>query len=164
MNVLSDRYWRVIRFRETDAAGVVYFGELLGFCHEAYEDALAKAGVDIRSFFSKDGCSKDGCSKDGVAEAADNKEGLRQLAIAIPIVHTEADFFRPMFCGDRIAISLLPKQLAPHSFEIAYEVFSEDEQKIAKASTRHVAIQVDNRRRCPLPSYLIDWIASFDEY
>ena len=149
-NVLSDRYWRVIRFRETDAAGVVYFGELLGFCHEAYEDALAKAGVDIRSFFSKE----------GVAEAAKDGE-LRQSAIAIPIVHTEASFFKPMFCGDRIAISLLPKQLTPHSFEITYAVFSKNE-KVAEASTRHVAIQTDNRRRCPLPDYLANWIASFD--
>ena len=155
-NVLSDRYWRVIRFRETDAAGVVYFSELLGFCHEAYEDALAKAGVDIRSFFSKE----------GVAEAAKDGE-LRQSTIAIPIVHTEADFFKPMFCGDRIAISLLPKQLTPHSFEIAYEVFSEngsEDEKVARASTRHIAIQIDNRRRCPLPDYLTDWIASFDRH
>lgn len=141
----------MVRFKETDAGGVVYFAELLSFCHEAYEDALAKAGIDVRTFFSKE----------GKAEESPLAEEQSQIRIAVPIVHTEADFFKPLFCGDRIAISLVPKQLTPHSFEIAYEVFSHSEQKIANALTRHVAIRVDCRDCCPLPDYLTTWIASF---
>lgn len=144
MRDLSDNYLRVVRFQETDAGGVVYFAELLGFCHEAYEDSLAKAGVDVRAFFSGSGLA----DEDG-----------DQLAIAVPIVHAEADFFKPMFCGDHISISLMPARLTPNSFEVAYEVFSRDGQKVAKALTRHVAIWVDSRRRCPLPKYLMRWIA-----
>ena len=46
-------YTRTIRFHETDAAGVVYFANLLTLCHEAYEAALAEAGLDVKSFFFK---------------------------------------------------------------------------------------------------------------
>ena len=101
-----DSYSRVVRFGETDAAGVVYFAELLRFCHEAYEDGLAQVGVDVRAFFSGS----------GVAEG--------DYAIAVPVVHAQADFYRPMFCGDRITIDLRPKQLGADSFEIVYDVFS----------------------------------------
>ena len=147
------RYSRVIRFRETDAGGVVYFAELLAFCHEAYEAALAATGLDVRAFFSRDG-------------AAFEERGY---AIAVPIVHTQADFFKPMFCGDRITITLSPRQLTPNSFEISYAAFGDvgDEStapKIAQALTRHVCIKTTERRRCQLPEALVAWIDSLSEH
>ena len=45
-------YTRSIRFHETDAAGVVYFANVLVLCHEAYEASLAAAGIDLGEFFS----------------------------------------------------------------------------------------------------------------
>lgn len=148
MENLSGGYSRVVRFGETDAGGVVYFAELLGFCHEAYEDGLAAAGIDVRAFFSGEGTSL----------------GERGYAVAVPIVHARADFYRPMFCGDRLTFSLLPKLLTSDSFEVTYEVFGSGEsangRKVAEALTRHVAIRMDNRRRCPLPDYLTNWIAA----
>ena len=150
MKNLSDGYSRVVRFGETDAGGVVYFAELLGFCHEAYEDGLAVAGVDVRAFFSGKGTDLT----------------KRKYAVAVPIVHVQADFYRPMFCGDRITISLTPKLLTPDSFEVAYKVFGSGESatdRVAEALTRHVAIRTDNRRRCPLPDYLTNWIAAQSE-
>ncbi len=132
-------YARVIRFHETDAAGVVYFARLLTLCHEAYEASLAAVGIDLRAFFS---------SADGVA---------------VPVVRAEADFLQPIFCGDVIAISLTPKQLSPHSFEIAYTITKADSPKpLAQAATRHVCIRTDKaegaRRRRPLTAALEDWI------
>ena len=144
VGVVAHSYSRVVRFGETDAGGVVYFAELLGFCHEAYEAALARAGVDVRAFFS-------------AAGVVEEREG-EVFGVAVPIVRTEADFFRPMFCGDRITISLVPQILSSDSFEVVYEVFSQKEQTMAKALTRHVSIRVDSRRRCPLPICLINWL------
>ncbi|MFZ9683665.1 MAG: 1,4-dihydroxy-2-naphthoyl-CoA hydrolase, partial [Cephaloticoccus sp.] len=43
-------YERTIRLAETDAAGIVYFANYLGLCHEAYEAALAAAGLPVQSF------------------------------------------------------------------------------------------------------------------
>ncbi|MGB7087821.1 MAG: thioesterase family protein, partial [Phormidesmis sp.] len=103
---MSFVYARVIRFHETDAAGVVYFANLLTLCHEAYEAALAEAGVDLKQFFSSARSSGDDSNEKG--------------GIAVPVVHAEADFYRPLFCGDAIAIILMPTQLTLHSFEIAY--------------------------------------------
>ena len=45
---MSFAYSRTIHFADTDAAGVVYFARYLSICHEAYEEALAAAGIDMK--------------------------------------------------------------------------------------------------------------------
>ena len=129
-------YSRSIRFSETDAAGVVYFANVLTFCHEAYEASLIASGIDVRSFFS-------------------DKE------IAVPIVHAEVDFFKPMFCGDPITIALTPKLLRPSEFEIAYHLYHKlPHQPIGKALTRHVCIRPETRSRQELSPDLFHWLHS----
>ncbi len=133
-------YSRVIRFHETDAAGVVYFANLLTLCHEAYEAALAAADIDLQVFFSD----------------ADET--------AVPIIHTEADFYQALRCGDAISVVVKPKQLSPHSFEVAYAIWGQSavaesaEKPLVSALTRHVCINVHSRRRHALTPALVDWI------
>lgn len=129
-------YSRSIRFSETDAAGVVYFANVLTFCHEAYEASLIASGIDARSFFS-------------------NQE------IAVPIVHAEVDYFKPMFCGDEITIALVPNVLEPSEFEISYKLLNQ--QSIAKALTRHVCIDPKTRSRQNLIPELLHWLNGLKE-
>ena len=124
---------RTIRFQDTDAAGVVYFAQVLSICHEAYEESLRQTGIDIKAFFSRG-------------------------AIAVPITHTEADFRRPLMCGDSITIRCIPQQTSPHGFEVRYTVLGESGQVSATASTRHVCIDTTNRQRHPLIPELTQWL------
>ncbi|MEA5534834.1 thioesterase family protein [Crocosphaera sp. XPORK-15E] len=128
-------YNRIIRFSDTDAAGVVYFASLLSICHEAYENALETAGIDLKTFF-------------------------QNIDVAVPIVHAEIDFYQPLFCGDRLQISLIPTQLNDTEFEIAYEILnpSKSDLCVAKAKTKHVSINPLIRKRTPLTSSLIQWL------
>lgn len=126
---------RVVRFRDTDAAGVVYFGAVLDFCHEAYERSLAAAGLDLRTFFSSQG-------------------------YGVPIAQAEVKFLRPLFCGDRLTIALTPQQTAPHRFEITYDLFLADDRDrpVGHARTRHVCIDAPTRSPLDLPPELINWL------
>lgn len=127
-------YPRTIRFQDTDAAGVVYFSNVLAICHEAYEESLAVAGIKLRLFFS-------------------------DPAVAIPIAHASVDLFQPMFCGDRQVISLTPKQLSNHKFEISYQIHLEGaDRPVGKGYTRHVCIDPLNRTRQELPAIMIEWL------
>ncbi|MBD2316870.1 acyl-CoA thioesterase [Phormidium tenue] len=130
-------YDRTIHFRDTDAAGVVYFANGLSICHEAYEASLAASGIELKSFF-------------------------RGGAIAVPITHASIDFFKPMFCGDRIVVSLVKTLLSPDSFQIEYQLFlgleSDEKKAIASALTKHVCINPTTRKRCNLSQDLIKWI------
>lgn len=128
-------YQKTIYLSDTDAAGVVYFANIFRICHQAYEEILGRSGVNLKTLMSPTG-------------------------LVLPIVHSSADFFRPLFCGDRIEIQLTPKQLSETEFEIVYQVFSlPTPQKIlARAITRHVCIQAENRQRSPLPEEILQWI------
>ena len=132
---MSFTFPRTIRLSDTDAAGVVYFANVLAICHEAYEESLATAGIDLKTFVS-------------------NSE------TAIPIVHCSVDFFRPMFCGDQLLIELTTQQRSENEFEIAYSLVgtSSQEQLLAKAITRHVCINLRSRTRTELPEAIAQWL------
>ena len=128
-------YHRTIRLADTDAAGVVYFASVLSICHEAYEEALTQAGVNFGDFF-------------------------QQPTVAIPIVHGEIDFFRPIYCGDRLIVQLYPQLVNENNFEVAYEVLAAASPEIclAKAMTRHVCIDLASRRPTPFPPSVRQWL------
>jgi len=132
-------YTRTVRFRDTDAAGVVYFANVLAMCHEACEESLSQAGINLKSFFTNP-------------------------AVTIPIVHASVDFLRPMFCGDLLLIQLKTGQISSNEFEITYEVFTVAVDKVvAKAVTRHVCIDPTSRKRKELPREVVQWLRQLGE-
>ncbi|MBW4666765.1 MAG: acyl-CoA thioesterase [Cyanomargarita calcarea GSE-NOS-MK-12-04C] len=125
-------YERTVRFQDTDAAGVVYFTNVLAICHEAYEESLAASGINIKDFFTNP-------------------------SVAFPIVHANVDFFRPMFCGDKLVIRLIPQKLGVDKFEINYEILVAD-LVVTKAITRHVCIDANTRSKRELTSKMMEWV------
>jgi 1,4-dihydroxy-2-naphthoyl-CoA hydrolase len=145
---MSFTFARTVCFRDTDAAGVVYFANVLSMCHEAYEASLAAAGIDLRIFFSPT---------------------FQPVPIAIPIVHASVDFRRPMYCGDRLLIDVSPQQLSEHAFAIEYEIFAESDrsasemletqrQVLSKATTRHTCIDPVARSKRDLTPEIKQWL------
>jgi 1,4-dihydroxy-2-naphthoyl-CoA hydrolase len=127
-------YKRTIRFQDTDAAGVVYFANILVICHEAYEDSLKKAEINLKTFFVNPN-------------------------FAIPIVHASVDFRFPLFCGDQILIESNPEIINENSFKIQYQIgLDNSDQLIAEATTKHICINPKTRQRQPLPPEIINWL------
>lgn len=125
-------YDYTVRFRDTDAAGVVYFANVLNICHDAYEASLEASGINLQQFFTKP-------------------------VVAFPIIHANVDFFRPMLCGDKLAIKLTAKKLDTHKFEINYEVFV-DNILVSKAITKQICIDASSRSKLDLPRDIISWL------
>lgn len=124
-------YFRVIRLADTDAAGVIYFSNLLAICHEAYEDYLTSSGIMFQHL-------------------------VYHGTIALPIVHGEIDFYKPIKCGDRILIEVTPQIIKSNKFEIGYRVIKELETDLtlAIAKTRHVCIDKKTRQRVDFPDII----------
>jgi len=127
---------RTVRFGDTDAAGVMYFPQLLHWCQEAYEESLERFGIAAAEVFPQPGSCPE---------------------IALPIVHCSADFFKPLVCGDPLAIALEPRRLDPGSFEIHYR-FSSNGTAVAQGLTRHLAISTGQRERRELPAAINRWL------
>lgn len=130
-------YNRTVRFQDTDAAGVVYFANVLAMCHEACEESLAASNINLKAFFSNP-------------------------TVTIPIVHASVDFLRPMFCGDHLLIHLMTKQRSGNEFEIAYQILVAD-KLVAKAITQHVCIDPVGRIRKEMPVDIIQWLHRWGE-
>ncbi|MEI6442731.1 MAG: thioesterase family protein [Nostocales cyanobacterium ELA583] len=125
-------YYYTVRFQDTDAAGVVYFANILKICHEAYEVSLVASSINLKSFFTNP-------------------------SVGFPIVHANVDFLRPMYCGDNVVISLLAEKIGLDKFEITYKIIVDD-VIVAKAITRHVCIDVSSRTKQELPDYINNWL------
>ena len=128
-------YQRRIYLSDTDAAGVVYFAKGLEICHQAYEESLAAAGIDLNQI-------------------------IRTGTYALPIVHAEIDFLRPLFCGDTVRVSLEPSLINNSEIAIAYQISSIDnsDRILVKAETRHVCINPRIRQRIDLPPAILKWL------
>ncbi|HVU33270.1 MAG TPA: thioesterase family protein [Opitutaceae bacterium] len=130
-------YTRRIRLADTDAAGVVYFARTLSLCHEAYEEALAAAGVNLSDLLGAGG-------------------------IVVPIAKSEAEYLRPLQAGDRVRITATPELLTEHSFAIRFEIHraGTPEKLAARVRTEHVCTSPARRARAALPSALAAWVAA----
>jgi len=149
-------YERTIRLADTDAAGVVFFARTLALCHEAYEAALAAAGCPVQDFLGT------------------------QSDTLIPISRVSADYLRPLFCGDRVRITLRPTRLSENSFAIDYDLVRLGDamppanvsgataapqpqqaaraKVAARARSEHVCTSRSERSRTPLPEPLAAWV------
>jgi 1,4-dihydroxy-2-naphthoyl-CoA hydrolase len=128
-------YLRTVHFADTDAAGVVFFANFLAICHEAYEEALAAHGIELKTFFAEN-------------------------AVIVPIMKSEADYLRPLFCGDKLRITVSPTLLSENSFEIRFQIVKLGlvEKVSARVHTVHVCTSPKKKARAPLPPALRKWL------
>ncbi|WP_373542503.1 acyl-CoA thioesterase [Chamaesiphon sp.] len=135
---MSFSYEYTIQLRDTDAAGVVYFANIISICHVAYEASLIAANINLKLLVN-------------------NQE------FAVPITHVSADFFKPLYCGDRVIIHLTPRSIDSCRFEIKYQLLSPESLVIATAVTKHITIAPQTRKRRELTVSLNQWLSQWGE-
>ena len=130
---------RTVRFGETDAAGVVHFLQLFRWCHEAWEESLETYGIVLQDIFPT------------------NQINTSQLDVALPVVHCEANYFKPLYVGDFINIELYPKKQNDYSFILRFE-FKKNGEKIGMTQIKHVSINPLTREKCLLLKQINLWL------
>ncbi len=130
---------RIVRFGETDSAGVIHFYQLFRWCHESWEESLAKYGLNASDIFP----------------SLLNKDN--EPLIALPIVHCKADFLKPLKTGDHIQIELSPIKIAVGSFQVETK-FKCDNETVAQGLVRHQAINSQTRLSCELSTEINSWL------
>src|SRR4051812_10833305 len=132
---MPSTYHRTVYFADTDAAGVVFFANYLTICHEAYEESLAAAGINLKDFFASTG-------------------------VVVPVVKSEAEYLRPLTCGDKLKITCTPALLSENSYALRFELtrIGSVEKLAARVRTEHVCTSPEKRTRAPLPPALAAWV------
>ena len=121
-----------VRFDEIDRAGIAYFGDVLKYCHHAYEELMAKVVGDLEAWFA----------------AAD---------WGMPLVHCEADYKRPNAFGDRLTIELDVSRMGKSSVTFAYRVTCGDELR-ATVQLVHAFVDLQSFAPIPAPQAFMDGI------
>ena len=118
-----------VALHDTDAAGVLFYGHLFRHAHDAYE-----------AFMAARGCPLPGLLDSGAA--------------ALPIVHAEADYRRPLRHGEAVVVHLSVLATGSGSFRLGYRFVGEEGTERAVAQTVHAAIDPDDGRAVALPEAL----------
>ncbi|HYJ33637.1 MAG TPA: thioesterase family protein [Candidatus Binatia bacterium] len=128
---MSVRASLLVRFQDVDAAGVLFFGRIYDYCHQAYEELWAAAGVDRAWIFS----------------GAD---------FLIPIAHSEADYKAPLRHGERVDVLVDVTHVGRASFHLAFRVTGPngDGDLRATAKTVHAFVARETMRPIPIPEEL----------
>ena len=143
MEKLNPKEWlwckRTVRFGETDAAGVVHFLELFRWCHEAWEESLEKYGIVLQDIFPTIHIN------------------ISQLDVSLPVVHCDANYFKPLFVGDSINTELYPEKINDSSFIIRFK-FKKNGEQIGLTNIKHVSINPITRKKCSLSKQINLWL------
>lgn len=132
------QYRFTVALPDTDAAGVLFFAHLFRHAHDAYEAWMSSLGFPLHAM-------------------------IRNGAVALPLVHAEADYSRALRHGDLVTVELSPAEVHPSRFTIGYR-FLTNGATAATASSIHVCIDASmqqdiedgGRRVRNLPKALLD--------
>jgi 1,4-dihydroxy-2-naphthoyl-CoA hydrolase len=104
-----------VRFQHTDPAGIVFFANILVYCHEAYEEFLRAGGIPLEEFLGK-----------------------REQTL--PLGHAEATFKRPFRAGQLVTVRVTVGRIGERSFRLEFDLFGEEGEHLATAATVHVSV------------------------
>lgn len=117
-------YLRVIRMEDTDMTGVIFFARLHAIALEAIEDHLAKIGLKVSTIINQ--------------------------GFLLPIVHSEASFFSPIFHDDLLTIHVVVSTIKNKSMTFE-ALFLKDDKNVAVAKLTHVLCDKESKKGILIP-------------
>ncbi len=119
-----------VRFQDVDAAGVLFFGRIFDYCHQAYEELIGSFGVDRAHYFA----------------------GADYL---VPIAHAEADYRSPIRLGERVTVTIDVTRVGRASVRLRYRVTGPAAEDLrAEVMTVHAFVDRATMRPISIPEPL----------
>ena len=115
-----------LRFRDTDAAGIIYFASYFTLAHEALEACMLHYDL-------------------GVGRVT------RERDYILPLVHADGDFAAPLRVDDEVLIEVSTAKVGTTSFAIAYTMTTPEGTHVCQAQTVHVSLHRERQKPIPLP-------------
>lgn len=124
-----------VRYRDTDAMGVVYYANYLAFFEAARVELLRDLGIDYRA--------------------------LEEQGMAAPVSEASCRYRLPARFDDLLIIRTRVADVRRASFAFEYEVVREaDGALVAHGRTAHACVRLDTLRPVPLPGEIREKLAS----
>lgn len=115
----------IIRFREADPAGILWFGNIMALAHDAFEDFIVFAGFQWQEWF-------------------------KTTEYLIPIRHADIDFLAPFIPGETYQISAAVESFSDSSFKMKY-VFKKAAKVHAQIEMVHTFLDAKSMKKINIP-------------
>jgi len=119
-----------VRYAETDAAGVVYYGEYLTYFEVARVELLRALGYPISE--------------------------VEARGVILPVVEARLKYLRPGRLDDLLTVAIVADSVGPASFSVDYAIAREDGLLLVTGSTRLAVCDRETGRSLAMPSWLRD--------
>ena len=129
---------RVIRLKDTDAAGVIFFVNYFVFAHDTYELFLEEIGYSLGRI-------------------------IGQESFLLPIVRAESDYHQMLGLEDEITIVLNVNRIGSTSFTLVYEYFLENQELVGSVKTVHVCVDKATLKKRPIPEELRQALEQYEK-
>ncbi|MEZ5125556.1 MAG: thioesterase family protein [Thermoleophilia bacterium] len=126
-----------VRYAETDAAGVVYYGNYLTYFEVARVELLRALDMPITQ--------------------------VEARGLLMPVVEAGVKYLRPARLDDLLDVSLRIRSVGPASFAFDYEIHRDDGLLLATGWTRMAVCEREQGRCVPMPSWLRELFARVPE-
>lgn len=123
-------YRTVIRVRDADPGGVLYFGRYFGLAHDALEAMMAARGAPYAAHFTE---------KDYV----------------IAVVHAESNHRAPLEVGEEASVTLELAECGRRRFAINHTIKKAGGRVACTIKTVHVAVSKQTARAIKLPEEIV---------
>ncbi len=117
-----------IKFGQCDPGGIMYFAELFNMAHWIYEDFLQESLPDINYF--------------------------EHETLAIPLIHAEADYFKPLKLHQKVVLKMEVAEIKTTSFTLITNFSDNSDSEAAKVKTVHVCVNKENFEKTKIPDEL----------
>lgn len=121
-----------IRYGETDAMGVVYYGNYALYLEQGRTEWLRDIGYTYK--------------------------GLEDAGIMLPVVQLKIDYKHPASYDDLIRVTTRLKEIPTAKITFLYEVHNQEERLLCEAETTLVFVDKKTRKIKRAPAYLIEKI------
>ena len=126
-----------VRFNEVDRAGIAFFGRVYEYCHAVFEELLVAMGYSISNVFDN------------------GKWGM-------PLVHSHADYKRPMRLGEELTIEVTVPTIGDTSITFDYRVLGPEGDLRCTCQLVHVIVELETFKPREVPEDLLEAVRHFD--
>lgn len=118
-----------VKLHDTDAAGVMFFGNQFHLAHDCYEAMMAHIGCSLASILASE----------------------RYLVL---IVRAESEYKKPLTSEEPIELRLTVERIGKSSYTIVQEIRNGSGELTGTVRTVHVSVDRATQKTCPLPETL----------
>lgn len=126
MNHKIFQTFKKVTFREADPAKIMFFGNIYGFAHDAFEEFIVAAGFTWNEWF-------------------------QTTEFMIPIRHSEANFLMPFQPGNTYSVYVNVEKIGNSSFQMKYE-FCNDKTIHSVVKMTHVVLDQKTKAKIEIPN------------